>query len=159
MVPVTSAIGQEVGVEGENILNQRVTMNLCTSLVLHLEQANNRGLSREMIWREKSLDGKEKLCCYRQTISNHLGDETLHHHFTIQSHFFCSGFYDKSWRVQKSLEGVFCLFVFFSPQISIPCHTFNVCHITLLPMLYLLDVFIYLTFYTTHNILILWKYS
>ena len=61
MVSVTSAIGQEVGVEDEKILNQRVTVNLCTNLVLHLEQANNRELSLEMIWREKSLDGKEKL--------------------------------------------------------------------------------------------------
>ena len=149
-----------MGVEDEKILNQRVTVNLCTNLVLHLEQANNRELSLEMIWREKSLDGKEKLCCYRQTISNHHGDEALHHHFTIQTHFICFGFYEKSCRVQKSLQEVFffvlfCFVFFFSPQISIPCHTFNVCHITLLPMLYLLDVFIYLTFYTTHNFLIL----
>ena len=108
-----------MGVEDEKILNQRVTVNLCTNLVLHLEQANNRELSLEMIWREKSLDGKEKLCCYRQTISNHHGDEALHHHFTIQTHFICFGFYEKSCRVQKSLQEVFFFvlfcFFFFSP--------------------------------------------
>lgn len=53
VVPGTSPTGWDVGVEGENILNQRVTANLCTSLLLHLEQANNR--------EEKRSESAEKL--------------------------------------------------------------------------------------------------
>lgn len=139
-------------------------MNLCTNLVLHLEQANNRELSREMIWREKSLDGKESSAAIAKTISNHHGDEVFCIIIIIQTHFICFGFYEKSRRSKRAYKRCFSLFCFcfsppdFNPLSSLSIPLTSVCHIiTLLPMLYLLDVFIYLTFYTTHNILILWK--
>ena len=105
-----------------------------------------------MIWREKSLDGKEKLRGYHQTIGNH---HVIRPYVIILPSDLSSSVlafmtnHTGSKRAYKRCD----FFVFFSPQISIPCHTFSVCHITLLPMLYLLDVFIHLTFYTTHNFL------
>lgn len=145
-----------MGVEGEKILNQRVTMNLCTNLVLHLEQANNRELSREMIWREKSLDGKEKLCCYCQTISNHHGDEALHHHFTIQTHFICFGFYEKSRRVQKSLQEVFffVLFCFLPPDFN-PLSSLSIplmFAISPCCLCYICLMFLFISLFTQHTI-------
>lgn len=156
MFPVTSPIGQEVGVEGEKILNQRVTVNLWASLILHLEQANNRKSAERTNGGETPWMGKKNSAAITKTITSYHSDDSLHLFITLPSNHTSAilAFITNCAGSQKAYNRVF------SPQISITCHLLIFAISPCCLRYYLLDIFLYLTLDTKHNLVfqkILWK--
>lgn len=156
MFPVTSPIGQEVGVEGEKMLNQRVTVNLCTSLVLHLEQANNRKSAGRTNGGKTPWMGKKNSAAITKTITNYHSDDSLHLFITLPSNHTSSiwAFITNCVGSQKAYNRVFPpKFQSLAVLLIFPISPCCLCY-------YLLDIFLYLTLDTKHNLVfqkILWK--
>lgn len=100
-------------------------------------------------WYKEERPGWERLCCYCQTISNHHGDEALHHCYHPNS------IWHNIWNhvgSKKSLQECFSLF-FFSPiqslviLLMLPLSPCCLCYICL--MFFYLSHFLHNTQYLT----------